>query len=167
MSEIPLTWLLFLVASLAILYFSSSLPAGGVPLVRLLIPSWRFYEEVGELCTLTYRSSMDGQEFGPWLTALPLPDSKSLLLNTEWNHYLACQGLVGQLIYELSEVSPIPSGEAKKLAPYQMVCHLLEEEILSTKNLTLVPKYYQFRVCGGEIDAPTERYLLSSVEKLS
>lgn len=146
---------------------TSSLPGGGSALLRLLIPSWRFYEEVGEICELSYRTSSDGVTFGPWLEGLKRPDSKSLILNSEWNGYLACQGLVGQLVHELSQASPITLKEARELASYLMVRRLIEEQIAKTKDLDSVPYSYQFQVCGGQPGVPPEQFLLSSKESFA
>jgi hypothetical protein len=72
-------------------------------LLRSLFPSWRFFEHIAPVPTLSYRVSREGADFGPWRDALP-PIARtptSLVLNARGNLHLAQQSLVERLSDDL------------------------------------------------------------------
>jgi hypothetical protein len=104
-------------------------------LLRVLIPSWRFFDELGEVSRLYYRFGSGRSHLGPWI----LYGKKSsrtwghLLFNAEENLYLANI----RLIAELPET-------------YPLVQNLVRWEIRQTHSDQF---YFQFKV--GEFTSET------------
>jgi hypothetical protein len=114
-------------------------------LLRSLLPSWRFFEDVEPGPALSFRvASSDGQ-YGPWREAIePRAGASALLLNAEGNLRLSYQSLVEQLEAELDGVE---LTVAPNLVPYRLVQRLVEQR---AKQQSGDVRRYQFRI--GDAD---------------
>jgi hypothetical protein len=111
-------------------------------LLRSLLPSWRFFEDVEPGPELLYCVVQDGED-GAWQPALTPPAQRGLFLNAQGNLYLAQQSLVEQLWAELDGVE---TDAVSGLVSYRLVRRLVAER---------VPKdaHYRFKlVSGGSVD---------------
>jgi len=141
----------------------------GVALFRCLLPSWRFFDQIGSVPALHYRAAPHGDDWGDWQNALPVParTAGSLWLNATGNLHLACRSLVEHLQTELEElatagVARAPAtaspgagagdGGASELISYRLVCALIEGRARAA--LPASPQLrYQFRLLDSDADA--------------
>lgn len=94
-------------------------------LLRFLLPSWRFFDELGQLPVLSMR---EGE--GPWRPVLP-PMTRSvrrLVLNADGNFALACESLVQQLVADVVE-----SDDVTALESYRLVSNLVAMRATATR----------------------------------
>jgi hypothetical protein len=86
---------------------AKSCQTGGM-ILRVLIPSWRFFDEAGTVPTLWYRLTSDGNTWGDWLPC-PGPTPKrswmQLILNPTQSYRLACHSLVARFADDLESGS--------------------------------------------------------------
>jgi hypothetical protein len=116
-------------------------------LLRSLLPSWRFFEDVEPGPELSFRVVLNGAEPGPWRAALTPPHGSSLpLVNARGNLHLAAQSLVEQLEAELDGVE---LELAPQLVPYRLVQRLVEMQ-LRRVGLGESGTRYQFRIGDAE-----------------
>ena len=93
-----------LVAALAFVR-ARAIESRTVAVLRTLIPSWRFFDELGAIPTLEFRLRAPGGEWAAWQPAIgsgsrgPL----GLIFNPRGNLNLACHSLVTQLATDLDE----------------------------------------------------------------
>jgi hypothetical protein len=115
-------------------------------LLRSLLPSWRFFEDVEPGPELLCRVALPGGEYGTWQGVLEArAASRGLLLNATGNLRLAYQSLIEQLETELDGVE---RSLAPTLVPYRLVQRLVEEWLRSAGNAE--GALYQF--CIGDAD---------------
>lgn len=126
---------------------------------RLIIPSWRFYEEVGEVVELSYRTENQDTGFGPWTSAIQVP-SRGFFLNSEENLSLACKGLVGQLVCELSERRDGEEKPIEDTVAYRLVTELARQQAQASGG------NFQFKVSCISPGLEPQDYLLSGVHSL-
>ncbi|HVY32336.1 MAG TPA: hypothetical protein VHB79_37625 [Polyangiaceae bacterium] len=113
-------------------------------LLRSLLPSWRFFEDVEPGPELLCRVALPGGEYGAWQGVLQArAASRGLVLNAAGNLQLAYQSLVEQLE---SELDGVERGVAPTLVPYRLVQRLVEQRLRSSGNG--VGTRYQF--CIGD-----------------
>ena len=149
----------FLLVALLTCISRKGLTLGSATLLRLLVPSWRFYEEPGEVPELLYRTGSDAHSLGTWQLCLSVPP-RNLLLNSQENLQMACQGMVGQLVCEASDWEN-PSGEKLlRSVPYELVANMVR------KHIDLKQGYFQFKVRPRWPQEPSPDFLLSAVHKL-
>jgi len=78
--------------------------------LRVFFPSWRFFEDLGEVPVLWARiggdgsGTNDGEDLGPWQRSLPTaaPRWWTLFVNPEANLILAYGSLLEQLVSDLA-----------------------------------------------------------------
>ena len=73
-------------------------------LIRVLIPSWRFFDGTVDAAVLLHRTSMDGQTFSEWIPTIPKPASRTLsrlFLNPRENQLFASHALIEYLKNDL------------------------------------------------------------------
>jgi hypothetical protein len=133
-------------------------------LFRSLFPAFGFFESVGDVPRLTYRTATNEGPLGPWLPA-PEPATRgfgALLLNAQGNLHLAQQGLIERLISDLELTSDEPSSES---VAYLLVQRLVRSWISQRAQGSaplLAATRYQFRVITGS----DEEVLVSLVHSL-
>lgn len=138
---------------------SRRLKVGSATLTRLLIPSWRFYEEVGEVPELLYREGPNPQSLGPWKRCLH-PPTRGFVLNSRENLYLAARGAVGQLVSELSDWEIGESEDLADTVAYRLVANLVRAHIPAQQG------FFQFRVRPQLSGKPRQDFLMSGVHSL-
>ena len=142
-------------------------------LLRSLFPSWRFYEEVTEVPVLQFRVSIDGTQFGDWVTAVEKPKLEwhSLFLNRSGNLFHAEQSLL-QLLE--SEIGDLPAVNAAQIAvlengvSFQLASNLVQYFL--REQLSLAEQFFQFRllrVRQGEQLESGEEFLRSSAQRIA
>lgn len=150
---LPLTVLLLVVLGLLVWLPQRVVSARGMTLLRCLVPSWRFFEQIEPVPALHYRfaPSADGRsdDWGDWQDALTVPARplSSLFLNAAGNLYLAEQSLIEHLVADLDDASS--RGEPQhELITYRLVCALIERRLRGT----LPPSHvrYQFRLADPD-----------------
>lgn len=98
-------------------------------LLRSLLPSWRFFEDVEPGPELCCRVALQGREYGAWQGVLEQgAGAPRVLLNAAGNLRLAYQSLVEQLEAELDGVE---RSLAPTLVPYRLVQRLVEQRLRS------------------------------------
>ncbi len=150
---------------------------GGVYLFRAFFPSWKFFEDYGDVPSLFYRLSSNGDKFGDWVPCLTQPKRRlsSLLVNPEGNFYLACSSLLQQVMSELDDATT-EKDEARaekiesfdKTVVYQLTHDLVRYQI-AQRHAIESEFYYQFKVCSCLDALPKPRMedvLISSVQRL-
>lgn len=90
-------------------------------LLRSMLPSWRFFEDVEPGPELLYCVVQDGHD-GEWRPVLSPPARRGFFLNASGNLYLAQQALVEQL---WSELDGVAVDDAPSLTSYQLVQRLI------------------------------------------
>jgi hypothetical protein len=110
----------------------------GWQLLRCLLPSWRFFEDVEPGPELSFRVLPAGD----WLPAVVPATTRGFWLNARGNLSLAEQSLAEQL---LSELDGVEASHAPRLVSYQLVQRLVEAR-LREEGLASVPARYVFRL---------------------
>jgi hypothetical protein len=124
-------------------------PVRSLALLRCLLPSWRFFEELEPVPALHYRSAPHGDDWGSWHEALTVPKrtATSLWLNAAGNLNFACQSLVEHLLAELEDAAEL--GEAEHdLISYRLICALIEVRLREARESPALS--YQFRLASPE-----------------
>ena len=117
-----------------------------VQLLRMLLPSWRFFEELGDVPRLEFREGSD-DSLGPWQPVIvPLRRSmRRLVYNPDGNLALACESLLQQLIGDVADLAQPTSDVVAGLVSYRLTRNLVEQRIAKDASA------YQFQVVlGGE-----------------
>lgn len=157
--------LLFLTANTSWL-----VPGRGMMLLRVLFPSWRFFEELTEIPYLELRWARGGESLGSWQPALRRPSRRwsALLLNPEVNLALAEQSLLQQLESDISELQP-GTEELFVASPSYRLCRALVLFQLQQLRSGVEPVRFQFRVSrlfqGAAVET-CEPFLVSVVEEV-
>lgn len=99
--------------------------------LRALFPSWRFFEELGEVPGLKFRMVQDGDADRGWTECFASEPRRArmLFLNSRGNLRLAANSLIEQLTDDLSEM---PDGT--------------ESEIINSVSYALVTRLVRFRI---------------------
>ena len=119
-------------------------------LLRALVPSWRFFDKVGDVPRLYHRSMDNSGNWSEWTPTLRPPPPRrfqSLIQNPEGNLYLAAQSLIERFAYEVAETESIDSIEYS--VSYALTNRLVQERL---REDGLKPLKYQFmiRVFSGD-----------------
>jgi hypothetical protein len=122
----PLVLVLF-VAALVSLTLARRIPVRGrvaAPL-RLLFPSWRFFEAEDVAYLLELRVKTPHGEAPTFVPAIPAAERgvRALLYAPQHNLRLACHDLVERWVDELSELGPVAQARAETLPSYALVKH--------------------------------------------
>jgi len=108
-------------------------------LLRVLIPSWRFFDDVGHVSKLFYQVDT-AQKWQPCFQ----PQARhwyQLFLNPHTNLRLALNSLVDRLMSEISAINP----QANKDQLPQSVSYQLVENLVRHQVRSLLPKAQSFR----------------------
>jgi hypothetical protein len=107
-------------------------------LFRVFIPSWRFFDELGEVSHLYYRFGADPESLGDWIQYSEKPNRHlgALFLNPRGNLHLANMGLISEL----------PSTQ-------ELVENLVRFQIIETKASQF---FFQFK--AGELTSEIKEF---------
>jgi len=121
-------------------------------LLRCVLPSWRFFEEIAAVPVLSHRVIDPHGTPGPWQQTLALPRRHAGMwgLHAAGNLYLAYQSLVEQLAAELQD--PAEFSELSRSVSYQLVQALVLQQL--GRNGEDLRGQYQFRLIDGQTAAP-------------
>lgn len=121
-------------------------------LFRCVLPSWRFFEEIAAVPTLSHRVIDAHGAPGPWQQTLVAPRRHAGMwgLHAAGNLYLAYQSLVEQLATELEE--PAEFSELSRSVSYQLVQALVRQQLDSQGQGK--SGQYQFRLIDGQTESP-------------
>lgn len=102
-----------------------------IALVRVLIPSWRFFDDISESPLLLARVANPAAPFGPWLPVLHPPRRalRDVLWNPGGNLALACNALVEHLVDDLADFDESGAIRAEELVSYQLVLNLVRSTL--------------------------------------
>ncbi len=143
-------------------------------LFRVFLPSWRFFEDMGEVPKLYFRFGIEDGALGEWL-AVEQPESRglgSLFLNARGNLFLAGNSLVEQLlgdVAELSQAGEVRVSQLRKTVSYRLlgrwvVWQLRARADFETNKAKMTS--YQFKISIVLYGALMEDLLFSSIERL-
>jgi hypothetical protein len=113
--------------------------------IRVLIPSWRFFDGTVDAAVLYHRLSDDGTTFSDWKVTIPRPPHRTLgrlFLNAHENYLFACHALIEYLKNDLTdEVDASPS--------IALVKNLVEFEVKPVA-------FFQFKIVCESVDYTSE-----------
>jgi hypothetical protein len=138
-------------------------------LFRAFFPSWKFFEDYGDVPALFYRLGANSEQLGEWIPCLTRPKRRlsSLLMNGDGNFYLACTSLLQQVVAELEDIEEADIQVFDTTVLYQLTHNLVRFQISQQKEDFLKDRvHYQFKVCSGFDDLPElgrEDVLISKV----
>lgn len=108
-------------------------------LLRLFIPSWRFFDQIGTIPKLYYRVK-SASDYTPWVLCLEKPAGRNFfnfLLNANGNFYLTCLGLIDRLVSEEH------NSEIQSTVSYKLVENLVRNKVISENSNA---KSFQFKI---------------------
>jgi hypothetical protein len=114
-------------------------------LIRVLIPSWRFFDGTVDAATLWHRTSLDGQTFSEWLPTIPKPARRTfgkIFINAEENYLFAAHALIEYLKNDLVD-------EVDATTSINLVKNLVIFEVDPDH-------YFQFRLTCEAVDYTSE-----------
>jgi hypothetical protein len=137
----------------------------GMSFWRALIPSWRFFDQVGSTVELRYRSSHSPDSWSPWQPpSLPLNSRNCirLMVNAEENLWLAKKAILERLAYELYDQREPDLQKLTDSLNYRLVQNWVEQELRSTKA-----SLFQFELqVGTPGPTPSQERWLSAIHEL-
>jgi hypothetical protein len=125
-------------------------------LLRALLPSWRFFEDVAPGPEASFTLAAPGADFEDWQPLLGPAPARGFFLNAEGNLHLLRQSLVEQL---WSELDGVHLDAAPSLVPYRLVQRLIAERAVERRPLVAGTRY-KFRL-GTEtsVDFESEEHV--------
>ncbi len=135
MSHLPTLWPLALaVLLLGAMAFLPRREVGHplVGLVRVLLPSWRFFDDVQATPVLLVRLAADGAPYGAWLELRGAPPRAwplSLIWNPSGNLQLAEQGLLERLLADVASWEEGSEEGVDSLVSYELVVNLVRVKL--------------------------------------
>jgi len=128
------------------------IPKQNLKLMRILFPSWRFFEGLSPIPKIFYRTSQNGiyySEWSPLTQAEPIRNFKKLFHNPSENLALTYQVQIEQLLNDISELSISTSAiSIQSLTSYRIVYSYIKEQILLRHS----DKYFQFKIGALEFN---------------
>lgn len=143
------------------------IPGRALFLIRALLPSWRFFEEVTEVPKLYFRLKANDY-CEPWASVLFTPKRKSdsLILNPESNLLFAYGGVLQHVIQDLEDAE---DGETfMHSVSYRLTESLVRFEVLR-QALAEEGSDFQFKISTlmqGADESSVEDVLISASHKL-
>jgi hypothetical protein len=131
----------------------------GMSLLRVLIPSWKFFGEAGQIPRIRYRFGSTWREIGEWVEPQKPVVKRglgSLFLNAEENLWLAKLGLVDRLTAEAFEFTPPQLSHLQEQISYQLVLNWMRLEL--REHQPLARGVFQFEI---QIEDAVSREVLS------
>ena len=116
-----------------------------VALLRVLIPSWRFFDAIGDHCQLLARVAGPDGRFGPWLALLGPPPRAwwNVVWHPDGNLSLACHSLLDRLQADLAAGDD--DEDPEQLVSYRVVLDLVRWSVRGQEGAALV----QFELIGS------------------
>src|SRR5690606_31736120 len=96
-------------------------------LIRLLLPSWKFFDQIGAMPSLCCRHRLVNGTHTPWIPCILAPSSRRwyhLFINPEGNLYLAKYSLLTQLFQDIQSLKE--GDEIRDKTSY----HLVKEMVI-------------------------------------
>jgi hypothetical protein len=130
-------------------------------LFRALFPSWRFFDELGSVSRLYYRTGENADSLGSWRKCV-VADKRTwsaLFLNPAGNFHLAENTLIDQLSDELEAAQENGAPPIEASVSFRLVLNLVRRQIFS-------PLLFQFKITQldqGESAAREADVLISAV----
>ena len=125
-----------------------------VTMLRVLVPSWRFFDAIGDATELVARIAEPNGDFGPWrpIIAHRARSWTHLVWNPDGNVALAQHGLVERLDAELlAEGTPV--DRPADLVSYQLVLNLVRATLRSERGAGASARV-QFSLISSAPNAP-------------
>lgn len=99
----------------------------GLAMIRVLIPSWRFFDDIAPTPVLQARAGSADMPWGAWESVLEPPRRtlRDVVWNPEGNLLLACQALVERLQSDLADFDENSDERADEMMSYQLVLNLV------------------------------------------
>lgn len=140
-------------------------------LLRVLLPSWRFFDDSSSGPRLFFRTrGAAGDAFGEWRELDPRPARRArglgaLVLNPRGNLALAHHTLLEHLLDDLASLDPAHIDAVESLVSYRLVQRLVRSHGLDAHGLHAGVSAFQFklRLESDEAEAPSLDVLISSV----
>lgn len=130
-----------------------------VQLLRIALPSWRFFEELGDVPRLRYRAGAREGELGPWQPLLK-PQRRGLrrlIYNPDGNLALAHESVLHQLLADVGEREAGRADELDEVVSYRLVRNLVEGTARAGGQ-----RYFQFELVIVDASLGTEQAALRS-----
>lgn len=131
------------------------LPGRAAGLLRVLVPSWRFFEDICEQPSLYIRTGVSPTQMGPWRECLPVasPQVLELVSNPDGNLALACKGVLEQLLADSALMN------AEQL--HHSVSYRLTRQLVI--YFQRPQGYFQFKLCAAWPGEEPEDVVISQV----
>lgn len=168
-SHVPLV--VGLLALLALAALATRLPRTevahpGLQLVRVLVPSWRFFDDVQDVPRLHARYGRDEDALGPWLEVIDVPPRRlrALLFNPEGNATLLRHAMLERLEADLAALDDRALAEGR-VQPEQLVGYELVLNLVRCSPHAVGQRYCQFELVhpSTHADRGDERVVVSLV----
>lgn len=101
-------------------------------LLRVLVPSWRFFDDIAPTPLLLARVRLPDQEPGAWREVIQVPPRTpgTLFWNPEGNLSLAAHSLLDRLQMDLAELDAAGAPPAQELTSYKLVLNLVQSSLV-------------------------------------
>lgn len=130
-------------------------------LLRIFIPSWRFFDELGQITTVFHRTRLaDQSDFGPWKKSIlkPTQSPAAFLFNPAGNLYLATQAVVQQLMVDIQNLkNEADTTSLEQFSSFQLLQKHIELQLRKT-NPQLVPLFFQIKISVTDPNQPQNNY---------
>ncbi len=123
-----------------------------VALVRVLFPSWRFFDDVQVAPVLVVRTATGDGGFGEWLPLLSPPPRAwplSLVWNPAGNLHLAEHVLLERLLTDAADWDEARDGDVGDLVSYELVVNLVRTKLPVAST---APMRFQFKLVDAGAD---------------
>ncbi len=134
--------------------------------LRVLFPSWRFFEEVGSTLSLEYRFQAADSGLSEWTEALTRPATRwhSFLFNPDGNLFLAEQSLLQRLEEEIGASDPAHSEALEQTTSFQLVKRLVHFQL---RERGTAFNRFQFRIGRSSAHEALEYFVVTSLYERS
>lgn len=134
---------------------------------RVLLPTWRFFDDVGFGLTLAARAGTHADALGVWLPLFPCARTRRrpwhLLLDGHGNLLLAQRGLLERLVHDLAALA---DGDDPRMLPSYAQVLTLTREGLAAREALGEAGLLQFRLTQPTDDGAHEELVRSAVHPL-
>jgi hypothetical protein len=116
-------------------------------LFRAFFPSWKFFEDIGEIPVLYYRVSDKEENDLDWQPCLLKSKRRisSLILNPSGNYLLACESLLQQFVNDVQDLEEEALTKIEDSISYKLIQNLVCFQVREhSKNHSHL--FYQFKV---------------------